>query len=103
MPANAAEGLYTASMLAPEDEILRLIVARQYLEEGKAAEARAALGPAAYNPHNGAMAAFATALLKASEKDGAAAAVALWKELEGKAGAAARDVNTSDGGKTKAD
>ena len=49
--ANAIAALHYASDLAPQDLGLRMNSAMMYLVEGKAAEARRALIPIAYNPH----------------------------------------------------
>jgi Flp pilus assembly protein TadD len=51
--ANASEGLATAMALAPQDMELRMMMAHQHLVDGKAAPARAALAPIAFNPHGG--------------------------------------------------
>lgn len=51
--ANAVAALHYAAALAPQDSALRLGNARQFLSDGKPAEARKALVPLAYNPHGG--------------------------------------------------
>ena len=51
--ANAIAALHYAAELAPQDLPLRLTDARQYLADGKPAEARKALIPLAYSPHGG--------------------------------------------------
>ena len=51
--ANAIAALHYAADLAPQDMLLRLTNARQYLADGKPVEARKALIPVAYNPHGG--------------------------------------------------
>ena len=51
--ANAIAALHYAADLAPQDLLLRMTNARQYLVDGKPAEARKALVPLAYNPHGG--------------------------------------------------
>ena len=61
--ANAAMGLKEALALAPYDQGLRMMVAHQYLTEGKGEEARETLIPIAYNPHGGAMAEAARAIM----------------------------------------
>ncbi|HEV2043369.1 MAG TPA: hypothetical protein VGR05_01700, partial [Sphingomicrobium sp.] len=50
---NAIAALHYAAQLAPQDLPLRLTDARQYLADGKPAEARKALIPLAYSPHGG--------------------------------------------------
>ena len=59
--ANAIAALHYASDLAPQDSGLRINSAVQYLRDGKLKEARAALIPIAYDPHQ--KQAAATALL----------------------------------------
>ncbi|MGZ8298394.1 MAG: hypothetical protein ACXWU4_14710, partial [Allosphingosinicella sp.] len=49
----AVEGLLQAFALAPQDGGLRINAARQLLVDGRAAEARLALAPIAYDPHGG--------------------------------------------------
>lgn len=49
--ANAIAALHYASDLAPQDLELRMNSALQYLSDGHAADARKALLPIAYNPH----------------------------------------------------
>jgi Flp pilus assembly protein TadD len=49
----AVDGLLQAFALAPQDAGLRMNTARQLLVDGKAAEARRALTPLAYDPHGG--------------------------------------------------
>jgi Flp pilus assembly protein TadD len=49
----AVSGLLQAFALAPQDGGLRMNAARQLLVDGKAAEARRALAPIAYDPHGG--------------------------------------------------
>ena len=53
--ANAIAALHYAASLAPQDSALRLGNARQYLVDGKPADARKALVPLAYNPHGGSL------------------------------------------------
>lgn len=53
--ANAIAALHYAANLAPQDSALRLGNARQYLFDGRPAEARKALVPLAYNPHGGSL------------------------------------------------
>ncbi len=73
--ANAASGLVYALQLAPQDMGLRMMVAHQHLVDGKAADARAALGPIAYSPHGGKMAEFASAIIAKIDAGGAKAAL----------------------------
>ena len=72
---NAVEGLLQAFELAPQDLSLRMNIARQFLVDGKTAEARRALAPIAYDPHGGAVGQAATALIAKIDKDGAGAAL----------------------------
>lgn len=51
----AVEGLERAADLAPFDLGLRMMVAIQQIRDGRKKEARASLGPIAYNPHGGGM------------------------------------------------
>lgn len=78
--ANAVEGLRSAAQLAAEDEGLRLTLGYQMLQDGKGAEARAALAPVAYHPHGGGLAEFAARVIAAIDKDGAAAGLKAWNE-----------------------
>jgi tetratricopeptide (TPR) repeat protein len=55
-PDNAAHALERAAELAPFDMNLRLNLAIQQLQEGRAAEARFNFLPIAYNPHGGPLA-----------------------------------------------
>ncbi len=80
--ANAVMGLNTAFQLAPRDRGLRMLVARQYLVEGKAEEARAVLGPIAFDPHSGEVGAAAAAIVGEIEKNGAAAGLKKFEESE---------------------
>ncbi len=48
---NAALGLYRALQLSPQDPGLRISAARQFIIDGKVAEARKTLLPLAYDPH----------------------------------------------------
>jgi hypothetical protein len=87
---NAVEGLLQAFELAPQDTGLRMNVARQLLVDGKAAEARAALAPIAFDPHGGALGRAVTAIIAKIDEVGAGAALAVWdttaKEAEKKKG-----------------
>lgn len=73
--ANAVMGLNRAFELAPQDRGLRMLVARQYLVDGKAEEARAVLGPIAFDPHSGEVGAAAAAIVAELDKGGAKAAL----------------------------
>ena len=75
---NAVEGLLRAFELAPQDGGLRINVARQMLVDGKAAEARAALAPIAYDPHGGALSRAVTAVIAKLDESGPKAALELW-------------------------
>jgi tetratricopeptide (TPR) repeat protein len=79
---NAVEGLLHAFALAPSDRRLRLIAAHQYLLDGKAAEARAALAPLAYDPHGGAAAERVAAMIAKLDSEGTEAALKAGAELE---------------------
>ncbi len=70
---NAVEGLRAATALAAEDDGLRLMLGYQMLEDGKSADARAALAPVAYHPHGGGMAEFAGRVVTAIDAGGAVA------------------------------
>ncbi len=72
---NAVIGLNRAFELAPQDRGVRMNVARQYLIDGKAAEARAALAPIAYDPHAGELATLASAIVTVIDAGGAEAAL----------------------------
>ena len=78
---NAVTGLLRAFELAPQDLSLRMRVARQYLVDGKAPEARAALAPVAYDPHGGEFGKSIQAILATLEEKGAPAALAAWNSL----------------------
>jgi len=91
---NAAAGLKAALGLAPEDTDLRFTVARQWLKEGKAAEARSTLAPAAYAGHGEDMSSFANLIIGAIDKGGAGEGLKAWtsaeKEAEDKAAKAGK-------------
>ena len=76
--ANAAEALKYALVLAPQDPGLRWMTGFQLLVEGKAAEARNALAPLAFDPHGGGNAARAAAIIAMLDKGGAKAALDRW-------------------------
>ncbi|HEX8468149.1 MAG TPA: tetratricopeptide repeat protein [Allosphingosinicella sp.] len=80
---NAVEGLIQAFELAPQDRGLRLSVGRQLLVDGKAAEARAALVPIAFDPHGGALGQAIVAIVATIDRDGARAALDAWDRVVG--------------------
>lgn len=49
--ANAAAALERAFTLVPQDDTVRLLLARQMLEDNRLSEMREVLAPAAYDPH----------------------------------------------------
>ncbi len=73
--AAAVLGLERALELAPQDRGLRMTFARQMLIDGKAAEARAALAPLAFDPHAGGMGKFVGTIIQAIDSGGAKAAL----------------------------
>ena len=75
---NAVAALYQAQGLAPEDSALRIVAARQHLEDEQPDEARALLATIAYDPHGGKAAVWATGILDALGKGGTKAAIAAW-------------------------
>lgn len=82
---NAAAGLKAALALAPEDWRLRFAVAREWLKEGKAKEARETLAIAAYGGHSAGATELATTLMGAIDKDGAAGGLKAWTKAEDEA------------------
>jgi tetratricopeptide (TPR) repeat protein len=78
---SAVAGLLRAFDLAPQDDGVRLAVARQQLSDGKAAEARAALAPIAFAPHGGRLSQLASSVIGKIDADGAAQALAEWERL----------------------
>ena len=44
-------GLKRAAVLAPEDSVTRLLLARRFIDESDGASARALLQPIAFSPH----------------------------------------------------
>lgn len=82
---NAVAGLIKAHDLAPQDRTLRMAVARQYLVDGKAAEAKTALAPIAYDPHGGASAKLAATLISLLSASDAKAALRALESGPGKA------------------
>jgi tetratricopeptide (TPR) repeat protein len=85
---NAVDGLLQAFELAPQDRGLRLNVARQLLVDGRAAEARSALVPIAYDPHGGPLGQAVVAIVAMIDRGGPKAALDAWgsvaKAEEGK-------------------
>jgi hypothetical protein len=51
--ANAVAGLEQATAVAPFAHDISLLLAQQYLSDGKFAQARETILPVAYNPHGG--------------------------------------------------
>ena len=80
--ANAVAGLNRAHELAPQDRGLSMLVARQYLVDGKPAEARAALAPLAFDPHGGEASAAVAAIIAQLDAGGAADALKAWRAKE---------------------
>jgi hypothetical protein len=80
--ANATIGLVRALELAPQDRDLRLMVAYKQLFDGKAAEARATLGPIAFDPHGGAARRMAATVIETIDAAGAKAALDKWQGLQ---------------------
>ncbi len=74
----AVQGLLQAFALAPQDMGLRMSAARQLLIDGKAAEARRALAPIAYDPHGGTLGQAVAAVIAKLDSDGAKAALEAW-------------------------
>ena len=62
--ANAIAALHYAAELAPQDLALRMQSARQYMADGKQAEARRMLTAVAFNPHGGRLSEEAQLLLQ---------------------------------------
>ncbi len=87
--ANAAIGLERALELAPQDSSLRWMVAQQHLRDGKAAEARAALAPVAFDPHGGKAGELASKVIAALDGKGVKAALEAFEAMpeEAKGGA----------------
>jgi hypothetical protein len=85
-PALAVDGLLRAFELAPQDLGLRMSAARQLLVDGKAAEARRALAPIAYDPHGGALGQAVAAVIARLDSSGTKAALEAWDSTTGEAG-----------------
>jgi Flp pilus assembly protein TadD len=71
----AVSGLHQAFALAPQDFGLRMTAARQLLVDGKAADARRALAPIAYDPHGGTFRQAVAGVIAKLDSDGASAAL----------------------------
>mgnify|MGYP002780639825 CR=1 FL=1 len=78
--ANAVTGLEAAAALAPEDDMLRINLAYQYLADGRAKDARATLAPAAFNPHGGPLAEAARRVIAALDLGGTMAGLKAWSD-----------------------
>lgn len=76
---NARDALLRAHALGPQDRGLRMEAARVLLKTDRPADAKRVLGPVAYAPHGGATASFAAELIAIIDRDGAAAALARWR------------------------
>jgi hypothetical protein len=74
----AVDGLLRAFELAPQDLGLRMNAARQLLVDGKAAEARRAFAPIAYDPHGGPLGQAVAAVIAKLDSSGAKAALEAW-------------------------
>ena len=80
--ANSVVGLVRAHELAPQDRGLRFQVAQQLMVDGKAAEAKQALAPLAYDPHSGSYGERMTGVLAELEKGNTKAALALLQKAD---------------------
>ncbi|NBU24060.1 MAG: DUF1570 domain-containing protein [Gammaproteobacteria bacterium] len=78
---NAVAGLERGAAVAPFANEVSLMLARQYLVDGKIPQARQAMQPAAYNPHGGKNAEKLRGILARLEGADAAAASAVAAEL----------------------
>lgn len=76
--ANAIKGLEYAFGLAPQDQNLRMLVARQLISDHKAADAINTLRPIAYNPHGGGLAKLVGEVITLLDKGDTNAALARW-------------------------
>ncbi len=66
--ADGLNALATAVLLVPQEEDLRINLAREYFARGRLNDARVLLGPLAYSAHNSSAAALAQAILEAIER-----------------------------------
>ena len=98
---NAVKGLQRAFELAPQDRMLRMRVARQYLVDGKGAEARTILVPLAFDPHGGAAGVAIQAVVAKIDEGGAAAALSFW-DSHGEGGADKSPAPEGKGGRPAA-
>ncbi len=80
--ANAQNGLLYAYALAPYDLHVRTIATEVLLDQGKAKEARAAIAPVAYFLDEPTASAFGQKVLAALDKDGPAAALAVFNKSD---------------------
>ena len=71
-PKAARDGLYYASVLAPEDRSLRFNAASTYLADGNLEMARRMVLPLAYDPHNSGLAVSATKMIAEIDRRAAA-------------------------------
>lgn len=94
---NATMGLVDAFGVAPQDRGLRMTVAYQMLKDGKAAEARKALAPIAFDPHGGKMAEVAALVIAKLDSGGTRAALELTRNLSD----ADKEEDESGGSKTE--
>jgi tetratricopeptide (TPR) repeat protein len=78
--ANAIVGLNRAYQLAPQDSDLRFTVARQYLLDGKATDARAALAPLILDPHAGDTSKKAAAIVAGIDATGTVGGLSAWSD-----------------------
>lgn len=68
-PDLAVDGLIRALEVAPFDLELRMSLAQELIERGRAAEAKGVLQPAAYNPHGGGAASVARRMIERLDRD----------------------------------
>lgn len=80
---NAVAGLEQAATVAPFAHEVSLMLAQRYLLDGKTAQARETMLPAAYNPHGGKRAEQLRGLLARLESADRAGAAAIAAELRG--------------------
>jgi hypothetical protein len=80
--ANAANGLFQALALAPQDDGLCWMAALQHLRDNKPEDARFALAPVAFDPHGGASAKAAALVLEKLATGGTKAALDAWDEKD---------------------
>jgi hypothetical protein len=75
---NAQDAVLHAYDIAPFDLGLRMTAVTVLLNRNETARARSILATVAYDPHAGSLAKFASTLLDALDKDGAAGVLALF-------------------------